>query len=87
LLKSLSAKIIAAAVLLITISSAADFIIASNINSTLNTETEALTHRMQGAIVDKDARITALLGENLTTAEKNLEAEHAKAIAENTLHT
>ena len=87
MLKSLSAKIIAAAVLLITISSAADFIIASNINSTLNTETEALTHRMQGAIVDKDARITALLGENLTTAEKNLEAEHAKAIAENTLHT
>jgi len=87
LLKSLSAKIIAAAVLLITISSAADFIIASNINSTLNAETEALTHRMQGAIVEKDARITALLGENLTTAEQNLEAEHEKAIAENTLHT
>ena len=87
MLKSLSAKIIAAAVLLITISSAADFIIASNINSTLNAETEALTHRMQGAIVEKDARITALLGENLTTAEQNLEAEHEKAIAENTLHT
>jgi len=87
LLKSLSAKIIAAAVLLITISSAADFIIASNINSTLNAETEALTHRMQGAIVEKDARITTLLSENLTTAEKKLEAEHEKAIAENTLHT
>ena len=87
MLKSLSAKIIAAAVLLITISSAADFIIASNINSTLNAETEALTHRMQGAIVEKDARITTLLSENLTTAEKKLEAEHEKAIAENTLHT
>ena len=87
MLKSLSAKIIAAAVVLITISSAADFIIASNINSTLDTETEALTHSMQGAIVEKDARITSLLGENLTTAEKKLEAEHAKAIAENTLHT
>lgn len=71
MLKSLSAKIIAAAVLLITVSSAADFIIASNINSTLNAETEALTHRMQGAIVEKDARITTLLSENLTTAEKN----------------
>ncbi|HEY9081544.1 HAMP domain-containing methyl-accepting chemotaxis protein [Magnetovibrio sp.] len=87
MLKSLSAKIIAAAVVLITISSAADFIIASSINSTLNSETEALTHRMQGAIVEKDRLINTLLGENLTTAEKNLEAEHAKAIAENTLHT
>jgi methyl-accepting chemotaxis protein len=87
LLKSLSAKIIAATVLLITISFAADFIIASSINSTLNSETAALTQRMQGAIEDKDVMIRTLLGENLTTAEQNLAAEQAKSIAENTLHT
>jgi len=87
LLKSLSAKIIAATVLLITISYVADFIIASGINATLNNETSALTGRMQGAIEDKDQLIDSLLKENLTTAEENLEAVQAKTIAENVLHT
>jgi len=87
LLKSLSAKIIAAAVLLITISFVADFIIASGINSTLNSETTALTQRMQGAIEDKDDLIGNLLEKGLATAEEKLEADHAKAIAQNTLDT
>lgn len=87
MLKSLSAKIIAAAVLLITISYVADFIIASNINDTLNQETSALTERMQDAIEEKDRLIGKLLEDNLGTAERNLQAEHAKIIAQNTLHT
>ena len=87
MLKSLSAKIIAATVLLITISYVADFLIASSINATLNSETTALTQRMQGAIEDKDKLIGDLLQEGLTTAESKLEAAHGKATAENTLHT
>jgi len=87
LLKSLSAKIIAAAVVLITVSSVADFFIASNISSTLNHESKALTKGMQSAITEKDALIRKISEENLNTAQKNLEAEHAKAIAENTLTT
>ena len=87
MLKSLSAKIIAAAVLLITVSSAADFIIASSITHTLNEETESLTHVMHGAIEDKDALIDELLNDNLTNSEQNLEAQLAKSVAENTLST
>ena len=87
MLQSLSAKIIAAAVLLITVSFVADFIIASGINATLNKETATLTGRMQSAIEDKDGLIGSLLKDGLTTAEHGLEANHAKAIAENTLAT
>ena len=87
MLKSLSAKIIAATVLLITISYSADFLIASSINATLSEETESLTTRMQGAIEEKDQLIGSLLNEGLTTAENKLEADHARAAAENTLNT
>jgi len=87
LLKSLSAKIIAAAVLLITVSSAADFFIASHISSSLTGESQALTQHMQDAIVDKDRLISSLLGDNLATAEEILQVKHAKAIAQDTLDT
>ncbi|MCW8916276.1 MAG: methyl-accepting chemotaxis protein [Magnetovibrio sp.] len=87
MLKSLSAKIIAAAVLLITVSSAADFIIASSITSTLNKESDSLTHLMQEAIEDKDSLIDSLLQDNLSTSEANLSAQQAQTIAENTLNT
>ncbi|MEG3618640.1 HAMP domain-containing methyl-accepting chemotaxis protein [Magnetovibrio sp. PR-2] len=87
MLKSLSAKIIAAAVLLITVSSAADFIIASSITHTLNEETESLTHVMHSAIEDKDALIDELLNDNLKNSEQNLEAQLSKSVAENTLST
>lgn len=87
MLKSLSAKIIAATALLITVSSAADFIIASNISAGLNTQTAALAQGMQKAITDKDQVITSLLGDNLAAAEKYLSAEHAKMASDNALKT
>ena len=86
-MKSLSAKIIAAAVTLITVSYVADFLIASNINKTLNTETEMLTTRMGDAIGEKDRLIKSLLEENLHSAERTLQAVHTEATATNTLET
>ena len=87
MLKSLSAKIIAAAVLLITVSSAADFIIASNINRTLNTQTDVLMTRVQGAIEEKDTLINELLADNLGAKERTLEAVHTEAAATTLLET
>src|SRR3989339_264469 len=87
MLKSLSAKIIAAAVLLITVSYAADFLIAANINRTLNAETETLTGRMHSAIGEKDKLIERLLADNQLASETKLNAVLSAATATNTLET